>query len=95
MLDRAAIRPTEEAPRCPAVFRRHSRELPVSKWRELGVTITGQRLHDAEMARLIEPDGPGATAYLLTSNYRAILEYNCSNAYALSIGLLADAIARR
>jgi lytic murein transglycosylase len=94
-LDRAAIRPTEEAPRCPAVFRRHSRELPVAKWRELGVTITGQRLHDGEMARLIEPDGPGATAYLLTNNYRAILEYNCSNAYALSVALLADAIARR
>ncbi|MDQ3078511.1 MAG: lytic murein transglycosylase [Pseudomonadota bacterium] len=95
MLDRAAIRPTEEARRCPAVFRRHSRELPVAKWRELGVTMIGRPLHDAEMARLIEPDGPGATAYLLTNNYRAILEYNCSNAYALSVALLADAIARR
>ena len=37
----------------------------------------------------------GATAYLLTTNYRAILDYNCSNYYALSIGLLANAIARR
>ena len=36
---------------------------------------------------------PGATAYLLTSNYRAILDYNCSNFYALSVGLLADRIA--
>jgi membrane-bound lytic murein transglycosylase B len=43
---------------------------------------------------LLEPDGPGATAYLLTGNYRAILEYNCSNFYALSVGLLADAIAQ-
>jgi membrane-bound lytic murein transglycosylase B len=45
------------------------------------------------MATLIEPDGPNATAYLLSTNYRAILDYNCSNFYALSVGLLADAIA--
>ena len=45
------------------------------------------------MATLLEPDGQGATAYLLTNNYRAILDYNCSNFYALSVGLLADAIA--
>ncbi len=45
------------------------------------------------MATLLEPDGPDATAYLLTTNYRAILDYNCSNFYALSVGLLADAIA--
>ena len=45
------------------------------------------------LASLIEPDGPGATAYLRPPNYRAILDYNCSNFYALTIGLLADAIA--
>ena len=28
------------------------------------------------------------TAYLLTGNYRVILDYNCSNYYALSVGLL-------
>ena len=44
------------------------------------------------MATLIEPDGEGATGYLLGSNYRAILDYNCSNFYALSVGLLADAV---
>jgi len=47
------------------------------------------------MASLIEPDGPDSTAYLLTTNYRAILDYNCSNFYAISVGVLADAIARR
>jgi membrane-bound lytic murein transglycosylase B len=45
------------------------------------------------LATLIEPDGPDSTAYLLTNNYRAILDYNCSNFYALSVGLLADAIS--
>ena len=53
------------------------------------------RLPDNEMASLIEPDGPNQTAYLLTTNYRAILDYNCSNFYAISVGVLADAIARR
>ncbi len=95
LLDRAAIRSTEEAPRCPAVYRRHSRELPVAKWRQLGVTITDQALLDNQMARLIEPDGPHGTAFLTTDNYRAILAYNCSNFYAMSVALLADAIARR
>ena len=49
---------------------------------------------DSVMATLLEPDGQGATAYLLTSNYRVILDYNCSNFYALSVGLLADAVER-
>jgi len=47
------------------------------------------------MATLIEPDGPYGTSYLLTGNYRTILDYNCSNFYALSVGILADRIARR
>jgi membrane-bound lytic murein transglycosylase B len=47
------------------------------------------------MASLIEPDGPQKTAYLMTTNYRVILDYNCSNFYAISVGVLADAIARR
>jgi membrane-bound lytic murein transglycosylase B len=47
------------------------------------------------MASLIEPDGPNAPGYLMTTNYRVILDYNCSNFYAISVGVLADAIARR
>ena len=49
-------------------------------------------LPDDALATLLEPDGPGGTAYLLTNNYRAILDYNCSNFYALTVGLLADAV---
>ena len=48
---------------------------------------------DRVLATLLEPDGPGKTGYLLTGNYRVILDYNCSNFYALSVGLLADAVA--
>ena len=58
------------------------------------VSQSGVWPRDNEMASLLEPDGPGRTAYLLTTNYRTILDYNCSNFYALSVGLLADAVAR-
>ena len=92
-LDRSALRSALVPPRCPQVFRRHSRWLTMAEWRSLGVQPLGAALADGEMATLLEPDGPGATAYLLTGNYRAILDYNCSNFYALSVGLLADRIA--
>jgi lytic murein transglycosylase len=94
-LDRAALRPLLVSPRCPRVHDRHSRWLTIGEWRRLGVTIIGSRPPaDSELASLLEPDGPEATAYLLTGNYRAILDYNCSNFYALSVGLLADAVER-
>ena len=94
-LNRAAIVSRMRAQRCPQVYARHSRWLTMHEWRALGVTPTGRSLPDGEIASLIEPDGPNATAYLLTTNYRAILDYNCSNFYAISVGVLADAIARR
>jgi lytic murein transglycosylase len=93
--DRSRVRNTLRAPRCPRVYERHSRWLTFGEWRRLGiVSQSGIWPRDSEMASLIEPDGPNATAYLLTTNYRTILDYNCSNFYALSVGLLADAIAR-
>jgi len=94
-LNRAAIVNRTTAARCPQVYRRLSRWLTMREWRALGVTPIGRSLPDNEMASLIEPDGPYQTAYLLTANYRAILDYNCSNFYAISVGVLADAIARR
>ena len=51
-------------------------------------------LAENTLVSLFQPDGPGTPAWLLTSNYRVILEYNCSNYYAMSVGLLADEIAR-
>ncbi|MEO5641159.1 MAG: lytic murein transglycosylase [Sphingomicrobium sp.] len=94
-LDRSALRNPVTAPNCPRVFARHSKWLTMREWRALGVVPVGRSLADDEPASLLEPDGPHATAYLLTSNYRAILSYNCSNFYGLSVGLLADAIAAR
>ena len=83
------------SPRCPRVFARHSAWRTMAEWRALGVVpIGGAWPGDWVQATLLEPDGPDATAYLLTGNYRVILDYNCSNFYALSVGLLADAVER-
>ena len=79
------------APACPRVHVRHSRFKTVREWRQLGVQPQ-QALGDDVMTSLFRPDGPGTPAWLLTGNYRVILEYNCSNYYAMSVGLLADAI---
>jgi lytic murein transglycosylase len=91
-LNRASVRTALTAPRCPMVYRRHSRWMSMREWRALGVQAFGRVPPDDELVTLIEPDGPGATAYLLTNNYRAILDYNCSNFYALSVGLLSNGI---
>ena len=92
-VDRAAIRTEVVAPVCPRVHVRHSRWMTVREWRERGVIPQGA-ISDDTMASLFEPDGPSQPGYLLTQNYRVILEYNCSNYYAMSVGLLADEIAR-
>ncbi len=88
-LDRGAMTTGMTSPDCA----RHSRWLTVAEWRARGVEPLAP-IGSEVLASLIEPDGAGQTAYLLTGNYRVILEYNCSNYYALSVGLLADEISR-
>ena len=94
-LNRAAIQSEMRPTRCQRVFDRHSRWMTVREWRAHGVIPLGKVLPDNEMAFLMEPDGPNGTGYLLTNNYRAVLDYNCSNFYAMSVVLLSDRIARR
>lgn len=93
--DRSRVASRLSPTRCPRVFARHSRWRSMAEWRADGIQPVGGRWPDGQIqAVLLEPDGPGRTAYLLTGNYRAILDYNCSNFYALSVGLLADEIDR-
>ncbi|MDE1466746.1 lytic murein transglycosylase [Aurantiacibacter sp. D1-12] len=92
-VDRTDIENHTAAPVCPRVHGRHSRWMTVREWRERGVEPRAP-IADDVMASLFEPDGPAEPGYLLTQNYRVILEYNCSNYYAMSVGLLADEIAR-
>lgn len=94
-LDRAALVARSVPARCARVFQRHSTWRTMREWRALGIAPEAAAWPaDNIQATLIEPDGPGRTAYLVTSNYRVILDYNCSNFYALSVGLLADAVAQ-
>lgn len=80
-------------PSCDRVHARHSQWKTVSEWRALGITPQAP-IGPEVLTSLFQPDGPGTPAYLLTGNYRVILQYNCSNYYAMSVGLLADEISR-
>lgn len=89
--DAGAYRTRLVSPVCPRVHERLSRWMTVAEWRAAGI----EPLHgigDEVMVSFFQPDGPGTPAWLLTGNYRAILEYNCSSYYAMSVGLLADEI---
>lgn len=88
-----AVKTKLDSPVCPRVHERHSQWKTVREWRALGVQPQ-RPLGEDVMASLFQPDGTGTPAWLLTSNYRVILEYNCSNYYAMSVGLLADEIAQ-
>ena len=90
-LNRDRVRNLVAPTTCPKVYAKHSRWLTVAEWRALGL-VARDWPGDAVLATLVEPDGPGARAFLTFGNYRALLGYNCSNFYALSVGLLADAL---
>ncbi len=65
--------------------------LPIKEWKTLGV-----RLPNGGALSAADPDASlvsGSTRhFLVSSNYDALLEYNCSHSYAISAGLLADQI---
>lgn len=89
--DVSAYRTRLVSPVCPRVHERMSRWMTVAEWRAAGI-VPQRPLEDNVMTSFFQPDGPGTPAWLLTGNFRAILEYNCSSYYALSVGLLADEI---
>jgi membrane-bound lytic murein transglycosylase B len=66
--------------------------LPVATWQALGIrTAAGESLAPGV------PDAALVTgttrAFLVHHNYDALLEYNCSHAYAIGVSLLSDRIA--
>jgi len=67
---------------------------PLSDWRALGVTLPGgAALPNADVAAsLVRGE---RRHFLVYKNYDALLDYNCSNAYAISVGVLADGISTR
>lgn len=93
--DRLSIVNTAVAESCPRVHARHSRWMTIAEWKARGLAPVDKAWPaDTLRATLIEPDGPGGRAFLAFDNYRALLGYNCSNYYAISVGLLADAVSR-
>lgn len=73
---------------------------PLAEWASLGVRHTKGALLERGLdpnlrGRILLPAGAAGPAFLVFSNYEAILRYNNSTAYALGVGLLSDAIAGR
>ena len=66
--------------------------LALAEWSKLGVrAVSGRALPTADIeASLIMGD---KRHFLVYPNYQALLEYNCVNAYGLSVGLLGDRAA--
>jgi membrane-bound lytic murein transglycosylase B len=67
--------------------------LPLAEWQRLGVrTLQGGNLPSAnEPASLVS----GSSRHFLTyQNYDALLAYNCAHAYALSVVVLGERVAR-
>jgi membrane-bound lytic murein transglycosylase B len=70
-------------------FKEMTEARPLATWAKLGVRLPGGgALPRADMdASLVR----GRTrAFLVYRNYTALLDYNCSNSYAISVGLLSD-----
>lgn len=64
---------------------------PLSEWRKMGLRTASNTLvpRTTLAASLV---AAGQRQYLLYGNYEALLGYNCSHSYALSVALLADRI---
>jgi membrane-bound lytic murein transglycosylase B len=87
--------------RLPKNFDRHLIGLDTKKtmkqWSSLGILAAdGKKLParswDMSVVMATPDDGP---AFLVTDNYRAIMTWNRSTLFALSVGHLADALGRR
>jgi len=68
------------------------KRLPLSRWQALGVRRSnGRALPRRNLsASLILPDGPDGRAFLVYSNFRTLLAWNRSIAFAIAVGTLAD-----
>jgi lytic murein transglycosylase len=69
-----------------------SRQLTLQEWERLGVTRVDDKgfPHPNERAYLLVPAGAQGPAFLMLNNFRVIMRYNPSEAYALAIGHLSD-----
>jgi membrane-bound lytic murein transglycosylase B len=64
----------------------------LKEWRRLGIKAQGP---DSQSASLLLPEGIDGPAFLVTENFRVLLQWNRSNSFAIAVGLLADRIAEK
>ena len=68
----------------------------LSEWQNLGVkTMAGVPVpvEPGMKATLLAPDGLSGPVYLVYNNFHTVKRWNSSDSFALSVGLLADAVA--
>ena len=65
---------------------------PLDHWRKLGVTLAGGRPLPTSSISASLVRGQ-KRHFLVYPGYEAIIDYNCSHSYAISVGLLADKIS--
>lgn len=64
---------------------------PVERWQELGVRLPGGKPLPKTDLQASLVSGKART-FLVYGNYHALLEYNCSHSYAVSVAMLGDTI---
>jgi hypothetical protein len=66
--------------------------MTVHEWEQLGIRRAGDKPFPraADRAYLLVPAGARGPGFLMLNNFRSIMKYNPSEAYALAIGYLAD-----
>lgn len=82
--------------RLPEGFDYADFDLDFARWRALGVArADGEALPAAGAASLYLPAGANGPAFLISDNFEVIRQYNTSDAYAMSVAILAERIAGR
>jgi membrane-bound lytic murein transglycosylase B len=82
--------------RLPDGFDYAAFDLDFARWRALGVTrADGEALPAGGAASLYLPAGAAGPAFLISDNFEVIRQYNTSDAYAMSVAVLAERIAGR
>jgi lytic murein transglycosylase len=69
-----------------------SRQMAIQEWEQLGIRRAGDKAFPRPTDRgyLLVPAGARGPGFVMLNNFRAIMKYNPSEAYALAIGHLAD-----
>jgi membrane-bound lytic murein transglycosylase B len=72
-------------------------EYPLSHWLRHGVSArnTMPTMDEATPLSLIQPDGAGERAFLVTQNFKAVMRWNKSTYFATTVGLFSDLIVKR